>query len=94
MNGEVTTELHLQIYGQVQGVFFRTTVQSWAQELGLNGYVSNSPYGPVQVVAQGDSDQLVTLQERCYHGVRAAHVDHVDASWREPRIIFNNFIIR
>ena len=65
------SRIRLRVFGTVQGVFFRVTVQEWAQELGLTGYVANRPDGSIEIVAQGPSKSLEELTQRCYHGPKA-----------------------
>lgn len=44
--------------GKVQGVGFRYTAVTTAQEYAVSGYVENLPDGRVRLVAEGDRDQL------------------------------------
>lgn len=58
--------LHAIVIGQVQGVGFRFFVKRHADRLGLTGYVRNLPEGQLDVVAEGnpeDLDQLTKLLE-------------------------------
>ena len=41
---------HLQITGEVQGVFFRASMSERAMALGLSGWVANHPDGGVEAV--------------------------------------------
>ena len=50
--------VQLIIHGKVQGVFFRTSTKDKANELRLSGFVRNSEDGTVEVIAEGDEDQL------------------------------------
>eukprot|EP01138_Halocafeteria_seosinensis_P008103 gb/GECG01008281.1/.p1 GENE.gb/GECG01008281.1/~~gb/GECG01008281.1/.p1 ORF type:complete len:101 (+),score=14.84 gb/GECG01008281.1/:1-303(+) len=45
--------IKFEVFGKVQGVFFRKYTQKKAQELHLVGWVRNAPSGSVQGVAQG-----------------------------------------
>lgn len=44
--------------GQVQGVGFRYTTLSAARSFSVTGYVRNLPDGRVEMVAEGDADQI------------------------------------
>lgn len=48
----------------MQGVFFRATTAEEAQNLGLVGWVMNSPSGSVKGEAQGDEEKLANLKVR------------------------------
>jgi acylphosphatase len=57
-------------FGRVQGVGFRYTAQSMAENSGIVGWVRNLPDGTVEMVAEGDSavmDDLVS-RIRSYFG--------------------------
>ena len=50
--------VHAYYSGQVQGVGFRYTARSVAQNLGLNGWVKNTYDGGVELVLEGDESAL------------------------------------
>jgi len=82
------------VHGRVQGVFFRASVESWAEELKLTGYVRNRPGNVVEVVAEGEKPDLEKLVERLKIGPPAARVDEVKANWNEYTGEFTRFRIR
>jgi acylphosphatase len=47
--------------GNVQGVGFRYTARSIAQGLSLTGWVRNVPNGAVELIAEGEENDLVQL---------------------------------
>ncbi|MFA5134724.1 MAG: acylphosphatase [Patescibacteria group bacterium] len=51
----------IHVYGRVQGVFFRATVQKKAKSLGLTGSVQNCSNGSVEIIASGGKKQLETF---------------------------------
>ena len=51
----------IQVYGLVQGVFFRYTTRKIARNLGLTGIVKNLPNGSVYIEAEGPEDKLTEL---------------------------------
>ena len=73
--------LHAVVRGDVQGVGFRYFVQRKAQQLGVRGWVRNNPDGTVELVAEGNRDDLEQLQRAVEEGPRMAHVERVDAQW-------------
>jgi len=44
--------------GQVQGVGFRYTARELASDFALNGYVRNLPTGAVELVAEGEAEEV------------------------------------
>lgn len=49
---------YIEVYGRVQGVFFRRTVKRFADEIGIKGTVKNQSDGSVLIAAQGSELQL------------------------------------
>ncbi len=82
------------VHGRVQGVFFRASVESWAAELNLTGYVRNRPGNVVEVVAEGEKPKLEKLAEHLKVGPPAARVDEVKINWAEYTGEFARFRIR
>lgn len=56
-------QIRIRVSGLVQGVGFRFFTRRQAQKLGLVGYVRNLDNGDVEIVAQGDSEQISKLTE-------------------------------
>jgi acylphosphatase len=82
------------IHGRVQGVFFRASVEAWAEELNLYGYVCNRPGNIVEVVAEGEKSQLEKLIAHLKIGPPAARVDGIKLDWAAYKGEFTNFQIR
>jgi acylphosphatase len=72
--------VRLRISGRVQGVFFRVYTRDEARRLGLKGWVRNLPDGRVEVLAQGDSEQLRALESFCRKGPPHARVQDVEVT--------------
>ncbi|KAK7152445.1 hypothetical protein R3I93_010612 [Phoxinus phoxinus] len=51
-----------EVYGRVQGVFFRKHTQSEGQKLGLVGWVQNTGAGTVQGQVQGPAGRVQQMQ--------------------------------
>jgi acylphosphatase len=66
------------VRGRVQGVGFRWFVEREAHMLGIAGWVRNNADGSVEVLAQGNREQLSGLHLRLRQGPRAARVDDVE----------------
>ncbi|NWU63388.1 ACYP1 protein, partial [Pterocles burchelli] len=52
-----------EVFGRVQGVFFRKYTQGEAKRLGLVGWVQNTSHGTVQGQIQGPAARVRELQE-------------------------------
>lgn len=75
--------LSATVRGRVQGVFFRSFVQSHARKLGLSGYVRNLPDGSVELRAEGQRARLEELAGLLRAGPPASSVKEVVADWSE-----------
>jgi acylphosphatase len=73
----MTTKRYI-VHGIVQGVGYRYYVYRVAQELGLSGWVSNSPMGTVEVLAGGSVEQLEKLEAMLRKGPFGSHVEHLE----------------
>jgi acylphosphatase len=82
------------VYGRVQGVFFRTFVEEYAQQLGLRGYVRNLPSGDVEVVAEGERERVEKLVKYLKKGPPAAIVHRVVTSRSEYTGYYSSFRVR
>ncbi len=51
-------QVHILVSGRVQGVFFRSRSKEKAEELGVTGWVRNTPDGRVEIIAQAEQETL------------------------------------
>lgn len=86
--------VHLQINGNVQGVFFRISTRDQARQLGLMGWVRNLADGSVEAVAEGTEDDLTRLISWCETGPPGAKVHRVKPRWEEPKGKYTGFNVR
>lgn len=56
-------QAHIFYSGTVQGVGFRFTVQRYARELNLAGWVRNVPDGRVEILAEGPQEKIQRFDE-------------------------------
>ena len=82
------------IRGRVQGVFFRANARKIALNLGLNGYAKNLEDGSVEVIAEGNEENLKKLVEFCKKGPERAEVSKVDITFLDAIDEFKNFEVR
>ncbi|RLF81955.1 acylphosphatase [Thermococci archaeon] len=76
---------HLKIYGRVQGVGFRWSMQREAKKLGVNGWVRNLPNGSVEAVIEGEKERVEALIGWAHQGPAWARVTRVKISWEPPK---------
>jgi len=70
--------------GLVQGVFFRAWAQGEARELGVSGWIRNSPDGSVEAHLAGEEDCVTRMIERMRKGPSNARVQDVIVEEAEP----------
>jgi acylphosphatase len=78
-----TERAHVYVSGNVQGVFFRDSTRQKAEELGLTGWVKNTPDGRVEAVFEGPSEDVREMVDWCENGPSQADVDDVEAEYGE-----------
>jgi acylphosphatase len=81
----------INVYGHVQGVFFRYTTRKVARKLGLTGVVKNMTDGSVFIEAEGSEDKLNELLEFSKKGPKYAKVENVKYEFKEPENKFKGF---
>jgi acylphosphatase len=86
-------QVQLFVRGRVQGVYFRASTQREAKRLGLTGWVKNRPDGSVEILAEGEEDELKELIGWANRGPSAARVERVDVRWRSFAGDFADFRI-
>ena len=87
--------VQVNVYGFVQGVFFRDFTSRRARELGLTGYVRNLPGGrTVEIRAEGEREKLEELIGYLKIGPPGAMVERVDVSWSDYTGNYHHFRIR
>ena len=77
------TRQRVQVYGLVQGVFFRDSCRLEAERVGVAGWVRNADDGSVEAVFEGDADAVDAMCRWCQVGPPHARVDRVDVSGEE-----------
>jgi acylphosphatase len=83
--------VQIVVRGRVQGVFYRASARDEGERLGLSGEVRNLPDGCVQLVAEGEREQLEKLIAWCRRGPPMAQVDDVEVTFCEADGQFRGF---
>jgi acylphosphatase len=72
------TAKHIIITGRVQGVFFRKNAKQKATEFKINGWVKNTPGDKVEILAQGNEENLNKFIAWCKQGPQKAIVENLE----------------
>lgn len=86
-------EVLIEIYGRVQGINFRNNVKSFADELGIKGYVRNREDGSVMIIAQGDKKKLQSLISWIESNPGFSKIDGLSFRWKEHSIDYSEFSV-
>lgn len=81
------------VSGRVQGVAYRAWAQRVAWSLGLTGFVRNLPEGDVEIIAEGEAEQLERLVASARRGPTAAIVRNLQVYYSEPTGAYVDFAI-
>jgi acylphosphatase len=95
MNDDVPDQIRLHAYveGRVQGVGFRYFVITLSEKLDLTGWVRNNDE-EVEVIAEGNQQNLDTLLEYLKQGPRSAYVSNVRYTWESATREFKRFSVK
>ncbi len=85
--------VHIIYSGAVQGVGFRFTAQRVAMPLNLTGWVRNVPDGTVEVVAEGEEQNLVNFIDKVKKAMKN-YMRGTKVDWEEYREEFDSFGIK
>jgi acylphosphatase len=72
--------VHLMISGKVQGVFYRASAKEKALELGLSGWIKNTPDGNVEATVSGTDEAVQQFVQWCWQGPPRAVVSNVSVT--------------
>uniref|UniRef100_A0A452TRD2 Acylphosphatase n=1 Tax=Ursus maritimus TaxID=29073 RepID=A0A452TRD2_URSMA len=84
--GDTLISVDYEIFGKVQGVFFRKYTQAEGKKLGLVGWVQNTDQGTVQGQLQGPISKVRHMQE--WLETKGSPKSHIDrANFRNEKVI-------
>lgn len=80
--------------GHVQGVGFRFTVENLSSKFDVTGFVENLHTGDVQIVAEGDEQELSAFLLAIRSSPLKSYIRDCEIDWKTPTGEFNEFFIR
>ena len=90
----VQKQIHIFVTGRVQGVFFRQSAKVMAIKNNAKGWVRNLDDGRVEIVAQGETQDIDNLAHWCKTGPANSRVDEFELSEENISDEFENFEVR
>ncbi|AGB41455.1 acylphosphatase [Halobacteroides halobius DSM 5150] len=81
------------IEGRLQGVGYRASTQQQATKLNIKGYVRNSDGNEIEVIAQGEEENLEKFIQFLKEGTTRSEVEDVSVEWVEPEGDYFRFSI-
>ena len=85
--------LHVYFSGHVQGVGFRYSVKQLSLEFDVTGWVKNLPDGRVELMAEGERNELETFQAAIPDAGLRRFIRDTQSHWSESTGEFRGFEI-
>ena len=79
------------VSGKVQGVWFRDSTRQEAIKLKVTGWVKNTLGGTVYLEAEGEENNLKSLERWLHIGSPHSRVDRVNLQWIVPTKTYSTF---
>ena len=90
----IQKRIHIFVTGRVQGVFFRQSTKVMAIKNNVKGWVRNLDDGRVEIVAQGETQDIDNLAHWCKTGPANSRVDEFELLDENSTGEFENFEVR
>ncbi len=84
----------VKVKGRIQGVGYRANTHQKATQLGIKGYIRGTSGNEVEVVAEGNEDNLEKLIDFLKVGPDGTEIEAFDVNWIEPTGDFIRFAIK
>ena len=94
MKDQEIKRIHAAIHGRVQGVGFRYFVTEIASTHHITGWTRNRWNGTVEVVGEGEKQNLEQFLDALRRGPRASNVSKVDFEWLDANGEFESFRVK
>ncbi|KAL6633176.1 Acylphosphatase-domain-containing protein [Neocallimastix sp. 'constans'] len=93
-DNEKIVSVKFEVFGKVQGVFFRKYTKLEGEKLGLRGWCMNTTRGTVQGLATGKESQIEKFKEFLqYTGSPKSIIDHAEFSISDKEADETGFVI-
>jgi len=86
--------VEIKVAGQVQGVSLRANTWNEARRLGLVGYVGNLNDGSVEIIAEGEEENLKRILSWVKGSPGFAQIEEIKFFWQKPSGEFSDFQIK
>jgi len=83
--------VRLIVQGTVQGVFFRQFCQENADKLQLRGFARNLENGDVEIILEGEPENILKMIEECKKGPAHSNIRNVKIEERKYSGDFTGF---
>ena len=90
----VQKRIHIFVTGRVQGVFFRQSTKVMAIKNNVKGWVRNLDDGRVEIIGEGEIQDIENLIQWCKTGPANSRVDEFELSEENVTDEFENFQVR
>ena len=91
---ELMARAHIFVRGRVQGVFYRKHMQEKARSLHLTGWAKNVIDGRVEIVAEGEKEQIEQFLKECKEGSALTKVQNIEVEYENYAGEFADFEVR
>lgn len=89
----IKLELHIIVWGRVQGVGFRMAARHYALKYNLVGSVRNLEDGNVEIFAQGSRQELENFIQDIKDHFNHGYIARLDTKYSKPSHAFHQFVI-
>ena len=87
----VKSSVHILVTGKVQGVFFRQATKVIAVKNNVTGWVKNLESGQVEILLEGDIQNVNSVIDWCHNGPANSRVDEIKTKQQEFSGQYSNF---
>jgi len=87
-------QIEIEISGRVQGVYYRTTIEKIAKNIGIKGFIENKNDGTVFILAQGKREDLEEFLRWCQRGSMFSKVEGMSFKFTRKKEEYKDFRIK